>query len=274
MLLIDTHMHSTVSFDGEASRLAMAEASRAAGLDVICFTDHYDIYDENNALVPHYDWAPARAQRAEARRRFPEGAGLKLLYGLELGNAPGTFPSAEEALREPGLDCVIGSIHNGSGAMNHQDYFYIDYRGNPTLARACLEDYFRQEAELTDWGNFDTLGHLPYPLRYIRERDGLLFTLADFRPLYLDTLRLWAEKGGAVEVNTNRARDDLSDYRTLLQDWKRVGGRLVTVGADAHRTEDVGKGIRNAYALLLECGFPCVTYFEGRRPVEVAIDRN
>lgn len=271
MLLLDTHTHSTVSFDGQDTRLAMADAAREAGLGVLCFTDHYDIYNEENAFVPHYDWSPARAQQAAVRERYPESSPLRVLYGLELGNAPDAFSSGAEALEEPGLDCVIGSIHNSSGALGHQDYYYVDFTGNPARARVYLEDYFTQEAALVQWGRFDTLGHFPYLLRYIRGRDGVALTLADFREQYLDTLRRWAERGGAVEVNTNRAKDDLTDYRTLLLDWRSVGGELVTVGSDAHRTADVGKGITRAYALLQDCSFRYVTYFAGRKPVPVGL---
>lgn len=271
MLLIDTHMHSSVSFDGQAARLAMAGAARRAGLGVICFTDHYDVYNERSELAPHYDWAPARAQQRAVAEKYTDSTDIKILYGLELGNAPGAFPSAGEALQEPGLDCVIGSIHNGSAALGHQDYYYVEFSGRPVLARQYLEDYFEQEAQLARWGDFDTLGHLPYPLRYIRERDGVPLTLADFREQYLDTLRLLAQQGKAVEVNTNRGRDTFADYRTLLLDWKAAGGELVTVGADAHRPEDVGKGIAGAYALLRSCGFSYVTYFQGRRPVPVKL---
>lgn len=271
MLLMDTHMHSSVSFDGRDSRWEMSAAARRAGLDVICFTDHYDIVNEKSQLVPHYDWPPAREQHQEAQARAASGGPLWILYGLELGNAPAAFPSGEESLREPGLDFVIGSIHNASAALAYQDYYYVDFRGQPALAQAYLEDYFAQEAALMQWGNFDTLGHLPYPLRYIRERDGVPFALAQFREQYLGALRQWAERGGAVEVNTNRGREDFSDYRTLLLDWKAVGGELVTVGADAHRTEDVGKGILAAYGLLVDCGFRYVTRFEGRKPVPVKL---
>ena len=40
--MFDYHMHSTVSFDGHDSSLAMAMAAKAAGLKEICFTDHID----------------------------------------------------------------------------------------------------------------------------------------------------------------------------------------------------------------------------------------
>ncbi len=271
MLLLDTHMHSTVSFDGKSSRREMAEASMAFGLDGICLTDHYDIINEKNQLCPTYDWAPARQAHREALKAIPKGSCFQLLYGLELGNAPADFDAAERALAEPGLDFVIGSIHNASLAMAGQDFYYLDFQTHPELARPCLEDYFASMLALARWGNYDTLGHIPYPLRYIRDRDGVQTDLSDYWEECRALLRRNAEGGKALEVNTKRGRDDLGDYRALLPAWREAGGELVTVGADAHHRDHVGLGIRRAYDLLRECGFRYVTYYVQRKPVMVKL---
>ena len=54
--MLDTHLHSDVSFDGHSSRAEMALASKAAGVTGLCFTDHYDVGNENNQLVPGLPW--------------------------------------------------------------------------------------------------------------------------------------------------------------------------------------------------------------------------
>lgn len=272
MMLLDTHSHSRVSFDGRDSRRELALSALDAGLDLLCVTDHYDVVNERSELVPAYDWAPARREHAEAIRALPAGAPLRLLYGLELGNAPACFDAAAAALAEEGLDFVIGSMHNASARLGWVDWYYVDYHENKALALRHLEDYFDSLTALIEWGNYDTLGHLAYPLRYMRDRDGLDLRLSDFRERYVEILRRNAERGRAVEVNTNRGRDTLTDYRDLLLDWKALGGEHVTVGADAHWAEDLGKGIREALDLIKACGFEYVTYFEKRKPVCVRVD--
>ena len=47
--MFDYHMHTTVSFDGHDTGLAMARAAKAAGLREICFTDHLD-YDPQGKM--------------------------------------------------------------------------------------------------------------------------------------------------------------------------------------------------------------------------------
>ncbi len=269
MFLADTHMHSTVSFDGESSRSEMALAAREAGLNAVCFTDHYDIINEKSEYCPFFDWETAKKEHHAAL--VHQKSGFDILYGLELGNAPADFQAAERSLLEPGLDCVIGSIHNTSKALGGVDYYYVNYAKEPELAALHLTDYFDSMLRLVQWGGFDTLGHIPYPLRYMRDRDGQPLELNRWREVLDDILRLVAEKGRAIEVNTNRARTPLDDYAPILRRFRELGGEFVTCGADAHQAADVGKGIPDAYRLLSDCGFRYVTVFRGRRPEPVKL---
>lgn len=264
MFVADTHMHSTVSFDAHNTRREMAEAAQQAGLSCICFTDHYDVIDEKGNYCLSYDWMPARQAQAEAKKAV--SGDFSLLYGLELGNAPANFAAAEKVLAEPGLDCVIGSIHNTTMELGGQDYYSVDYSAHPEICGLHLEDYLRQMLELVQWGNYDTLGHLPYPLRYMRDQYGLDVSLAPYSDQVETILRTMVETGKALEVNTNRARTPLDDYVPLLKTFRSMGGELVTVGADAHQREHVGLGVETAYDLLRTCGFRYVTVFRNRQP--------
>ena len=269
MFFADTHTHSTVSFDGHSSRAEMVRAAAAAGLDFVCFTDHYDVINEKGEDCPHYDWAPARREHREAQSVLP--AGLELRYGIELGNAPADFAAAEEALREPGLDFVIGSIHNASRGLGGIDYYYVDYAKEPEKAEVHLLDYLDSLYALTEWGNYDSLGHIPYPLRYMRQRAGLDITLERCQDRVDRILRAAAEGGKAMEVNTYRGRGGLEDYAPLLRRFRALGGEFVTCGADAHRSEDVGKGLREGCALLEACGYRYVTVYRERKPCPVRL---
>ena len=75
-----------------------------------------------------------------------------------------------------------------------------------------------------------------------------------------------AKTGHAMEVNVCRGTD-FASWPPLLAWFKECGGELVTVGADAHRPEDVGKGIREALDMVKAAGFGFVATFAGRKPV-------
>ena len=70
----------------------------------------------------------------------------------------------------------------------------------------------------------------------------------------------------------SEGRGHSARFTFFQEDPSKEGGEYVTVGADAHRAEDLGKGIREALDLLKACGFEYVTYFEKRKPVCVRVD--
>ena len=261
--MLDTHLHSDVSFDGHSSRAEMALASRAAGVTGLCFTDHYDVVNEKNQLVPVYGWAPARTAQRAARTAL--GPDFPLGYGLELGNAPADFAAAAKALEEPGLDFVLGSIHNAGQALGWQDYYYVNF-SSPEQCHRYLDDYFSSLEALVAWGNFDSLAHLPYPLRYMAQRDGQPVSLEPYEGRILALLKALVRGDKALEVNTGKSEILMPEYGWLLERYRKLGGRLVTVGSDAHRASDAGKGLRQAYALLRAKGFTEVAYYQGRQP--------
>ncbi|MCD8146712.1 MAG: histidinol-phosphatase HisJ family protein [Clostridiales bacterium] len=262
MFLADTHMHSAASFDSTTPRREMARAAAAQGLRLICFTDHHDVIDGKSQLCPTFDWPTARAEhQAAVAEQIP---GLELCYGLELGNAFGDYAAAENSLKEPGLDYVIGSVHNTGKALGYLDYYYQTY--TPELAAAHLEDYFTSMLELVQWGKFDSLGHIPYPLRYMRDRDGCDVGLGPYWNQIDGILRQIIASGIALEVNTKGFRQARSDYAALLERYRALGGEMVTCGGDAHRPSEVGETIREGYELIQEKGFRYVTVYRRRKP--------
>lgn len=269
MFYADQHMHSSVSFDCHSPRSEMALAAIQAGLSALCFTDHYDVVDEQGRFSPAYDWEPAIQQHAAAQAAA--GDRIFLGFGVEVGNAPEDFTAAEQVIAQPGLDLVIGSIHNGSSALQYIDFYYASYDA-PALCYQHLSDYFQSLLQLAQWGKFDTLGHIPYPLRYMRDRDGQDITLEPYQDVIREILRQVIQGGRAIEVNTSLYNPAIAaDYAGILRLYHELGGELVTVGADAHFPHRVGRAIPEAYELLRSAGFRYVTHYVGRNPHPISL---
>ena len=171
---------------------------------------------------------------------------------------------AEEILSGAPLDFVIGSVHNLSPAAGGRDFFFLDYRTQAD-ARAALDDYFQSLLALAPLPCYDALGHIIYPLRYINGRAGHRLSLAPFAERLDRVLGAVAQSGRAIEVNTHGGRE-VEEWRPILRRYRRLGGRLVTLGSDAHRPGYVGKGLYRAARLLREEGFDSVAVYHGRRP--------
>lgn len=267
MFFCDSHTHSRISPDSEAPLSAMTRAALSAGLDEMCVTDHCDLLDGTGAPVSSFDWAAAKAQFHTSKAKA-EGR-LTLRLGLELGSAVYDPATARRVLAEGGdeLDFVLGSLHNWIGLENNIDLYYSDYGKNPALChlamKSCLDHTWTLVTEYADC--YDSLAHIIYPLRYI-QRDGLQLSLSDYEEQIRAIFTEVARTDHALEVNTCRGRT-VSDWVPLLRWFRECGGKLVTVGSDAHRPQDMAKGLPAALALLQAAGFRDVVTYEKRRPI-------
>lgn len=267
MYLCDTHSHTKISPDSQAELSDMAEAAIRAGLRELCVTDHFDLLGLDGKPRTAFDWPAAREQYRAVKAR--EGDRLTLRLGLELGSAPCDPEVARAALAQGGeeLDFVLGSLHNWIGMEGGIDLGSSDYRGNEPLARRAVEhslDYtWTLVKELPDC--YDSLAHVIYPLRYIA-RDGVELSIGDYEDRVRAIFTQVAKTDHAMEVNVRRGKD-LAPWPPLLRWFRECGGRLVTVGADAHRPQDVAKGIPQALEMVKAAGFDWVTTYERRKPV-------
>jgi histidinol-phosphatase (PHP family) len=154
--------------------------------------------------------------------------------------------------------------------MDWQDYYYVNFN-SPELCYAFLDDYFHQMEQLMDWGNFDALAHLPYPLRYMVQRDGQPVTLHRYEDQIIALLRRLIQSGKALEVNSAKSLPLMPEYSWLLGRYRELGGELVTAGSDAHRVADAGVGLEQVYDLIQAKGFRYITIFRGRKPCPVRL---
>ena len=47
---------------------------------------------------------------------------------------------------------------------------------------------------------------------------------------------------------------------------QEAGGEYITVGSDAHAPAPIGRGIREAYQIMQDCGFRYVANYHERKP--------
>ena len=267
MYLCDVHSHTMISPDSHAFLEDMAAAAVSAGLREFCVTDHCDLLDLYGNPATTFDWPAAKEQYRAVKPAL--GDRLTLRLGVELGSVP-YDPGAARAILAGGgdeLDFVLGSLHNWIGAQGDIELHDTSFAGDPVLARRAVESTLEHTwALVTRYPDcYDSLAHLVYPLRYIR-RDGIGLTFADWEDRVRAIFTEVARTGHALEVNTHHGRD-LDSWPPLLRWFRECGGELVTVGADAHRPQDVAKGVPEALELLKAAGFRHVTTFAGRKPI-------
>ena len=78
------------------------------------------------------------------------------------------------------------------------------------------------------------------------------------------------ENGKGIEVNTSGLRHpaihETIPSEKILRIYKELGGEKITVGSDAHRTVDAGRGVVHTFDMLRELGFRYVCAYRRREP--------
>lgn len=260
MYLADCHNHSGWSSDSDADLNLMLEQAARMGLSMVCTTDHMDLMDREGRILPDWGWDSLLEQHRQAV--CPPGVELRM--GGEL-NVPHRFEDRYRALLNGGpLDLVIGSAHNMGAELGSRDFILWDY-DSPERCCKVLDDYFDSLLAISRLDFVDILGHIPYVLRYMRDRDGQPVTLEPYRDRLEVIFTNLIGRGAGIEVNTNRGKS-LDDYRDLLVQYRQQGGEIVTLGTDAHDPADLGKGVAEATQLLRELGYRYYTVYRRRVP--------
>lgn len=284
-ILFDMHTHSNYSPDAEDSAEAMCERAAQLGLSYYSLTDHCDCnfwhpvsyyfpdeQDVTDAMMygaGKYA-ADSIAEQVKLKEDF-EGR-LDLLIGVELGQ-PLQYPEgAEQMACDSRIDFIIGSHHMNK---NRDDFYYLDY-SNMSAAEldGLLTDHFTQMLDMCRWGKFDVLGHLTYPLRYICGEHGVDVDIMKYEELIRAIFKTLIEKGKGIEINTSGLRQKYGqtfpNYE-LVKLYRDLGGEILTIGSDAHRTVDLAKGITEGIELAKATGFDRAAIFRNHQPEFIKI---
>ncbi len=259
----DFHLHSEFSFDGSSKIKDICSSAINKGFSNICITDHC----ECNAKATDDNFpndTEASYTAIQKAKEFFNDSNFRLYAGIEMGQAIENKTKAEEILSEYDFDFVLASLHNLPGI---QDFYYIHCDINER--KKLLEKYFDYILELIDWGKFDSLAHLTYPFRYICIRDKMDIKVDEFSKKIDKILEALAKKDIALEVNTSGLWQGLNDTlppKKIIKRFKKLGGKYLTLGSDAHKAEDLGKGIPEALQYIKDAGFEHYVIFENRKP--------
>lgn len=256
----DFHMHTEASFDSEAPLPAMWQAAAALHLPAVAVTDHVEMTvfeKENFGSSAAQSFAAAQACQAAFA-----GKGPRIACGVELGEPLDDLAATDALLARYRYDFVLGSLHNLSDGL---DYYYYDYSDKDL--DALLQEYFEAILRMVQWGKFQSLAHLTYPMRYF-PKGRIHRAAADFEILD-DIFSAMAHRGIALEINTSGLRKGMADTMpdlAVVSRFRRAGGKLITFGSDSHLPCDVGADLDKAAQVARAAGFTHVAAFFEQTP--------
>ncbi|MBQ7761148.1 MAG: histidinol-phosphatase HisJ family protein [Clostridia bacterium] len=263
-LLCDMHVHSRSSHDSEAIVCEIAQACIEKGISAFAITDHCDIQYFDPCIVD------SSFKEVEAVKR-EYGDRIKVLAGIEIGEAIWNMPTATEILKRYDFDVIVGSVH----AVRYKDYTdpysTIDFsKMSQAELDGYLSKYFEELLEMVSYVDCDIMAHLTCPLRYICGKYNIKIDMLKYQEQIDKILDLIIEKSVAMEINTSgigTVFDNFMPFAWIIERFKQKGGYLVTLGSDAHIPQNVGKGFELAIKLLKELGFDGYYYYEKRKSI-------
>ena len=250
MFLCDYHTHTSYSFDGSPASThdAMCRRALEIGLSDIAFTDHCDINGQVEGIYTPYRADEAFAAMQAVKKAY--AGRLNVICGIELGNATQYPAEAAAVLAAHPYEFVIGSLHN---LRDVPDFSLLKYEMmTPAHIGRLFDRALDETLEMISFPGLTTLGHITYMHRYVTAAGGVLH----FKPYYEKIEAIFSTmiaRDIALEINVSTLWKGLGismPTPELIQLYRDCGGRLITIGSDAHAPEALGKAIRKGYALL------------------------
>ncbi len=278
----DCHCHTWNSPDSKSDPEKICLSAIEKGLSGVSFTDHCNVnyYPDVDVL------SVVLASHKDAQRMSERFSGsLKVLRGVELGNHAYNQEIVKRVLDIGGYDIVVGSVHAVSYMGYDQNISRIDLQSFPEeLVHGYLDVYFKEILRTVSNEDIDALAHIAFGVRYMALPEGRRIDVSG----YLDTIdfafREMIRCSIALEININNvvprreifgrivmtvdgAMRELKVeqfYYELVKRYYAMGGRLITLGSDAHTPENVGRNFGEVVAKLKEIGFREGCYFQNR----------
>ena len=264
----DTHLHSSYSLDSETAPEAQILRAKELGLSGLCFTDHMD-YEFPPDQCPGYTENPFtfdidsyQTELLSLRKKYPE---LEIYIGVECGlqTSESVITKNKQLSGEHDFDQVIGSIH----LIDKKDPYYEDIWKN-TDPFSIMKRYFELTLEnIRFFSDFDTLGHLDYAVRYAPKE--FVYNPSDYFEITDEIMRIIIQKNIALEINTSSLKKGYgftNPHPDFIKRYFALGGRMITIGSDAHVPDALAFGFDTVANMLTEIGFTEFVTFERRKP--------
>lgn len=268
MIRTDCHMHSEFSSDSHTPIEDMIKGSIKKRLTTICFTEHMDYNFPSKYNLPFvFDVEEYFHKTDELINRY--SSDITILRGIEIGLKSGTEEKYNTLMNNYPWDYVIGSIH----LIDDYDPYYPEYwqTGNEHY---CIRHYFETIYDnITSYDNFDSIGHLDYVLRYAPNRNRI-FYYNDYADIIDKILRYIISKDIALEINSAGYKAGLNQpnpSKEILRRYIDLGGRLYTIGSDAHNPEYIAGYFNDTEMLLKDMSINEYAVYRKRIPFPVHI---
>ncbi len=269
--MYDSHIHSKNSHDSKQSLDEICTTAIAKGLKAVSICDHADggLSIQQNTIA---NIKNCIEDVKEARKKY--GSELKVLQGVEIAEYLYDKENSDIVLGLCNYDVILGSVHTVLVDEFQDSYSRIDFSEKTPEDRInfLIKTYFGRMKDMVAKTDFDVLTHINCPFRYINGKYGRNIDVLRFESDIREIFEMIIAKNIALEINTSGFSEDLQGLMPtpkLIEIYKNMGGKLLTLGSDAHASENIGKGFPQTKQMLMDMGFEGYCYYEKRTRNEI-----
>lgn len=280
----DYHLHCEYSDDSNEPMENQIQEAITLGLDEMCFTDHVDYGikrdwdDPEGIIIRHAIEHGKEVDLVLANVNYPKyfealnmyqkkyASSISIKKGLEFGIQSITVDAYEKlyASYQDDLDFVLFSMHQ----VNNLEFWTQDFQKEKTQKQYNDEYYKEIYQTMQMFHHYSCLAHLDLMARY--DENGI-YPFENEKDIIAEILKYAIRDGKGIEINTSSWKYGLKDTqpsRAILKLYKDLGGKIITVGSDAHETKYLASHIKDAYAILKnEIGINEICTFDHMQPI-------
>ena len=269
-MLADSHMHTAV-FSSDASQTPeeLIRSAKALGIKHVSVTEHYDMDYPRKDECFVFDLEEYGRLFPSWRDMSKDLGGPALHMGIEIGWQPHLNDRIIDTVNTLPFDSVILSAHVFRG----EEVFYSTEC--PLIPRKQRnKEYISLLARMAgELDCYDILAHYDYINRYIEDKDSAVF-YNDCPEQFDELFDILISKDKALEINTSSIDKQMTKGSSfvmpdpdIIRRYIAMGGKLITIGSDAHKADRIGLHFNKTASYLKSLGVNEIFYYEGRTPV-------
>ena len=255
--MFDQHVHSNFSFDSNED---LENYINVSNKNDIVTTEHLDFA---NPIINYEDSSINYLKYIKEITSLNKKYSNKFFSGIEIGYTPNSEKRIEDFLKDKNFNLKLLSIHqNGI-------YDYMCVNKKLISLEAFIQEYFEQMIQALESSiEFNVLAHFEYGIRIVD------ISVTDFDSLaskFLNKIiELIIKKEIAFEVNTKSMykykKENLYSY--MIEKYLKKGGKLFTLGSDAHNIKDYAYKFDEARKFLLARNVKEIILFKDKIKME------
>ena len=251
--MFDQHVHSSFSFDSNEDLENYINVSNNS--DIIT-TEHLDF---ENPIINYKDSSIDYLKYVGQIKNLNKKYSNKFFLGIEIGYTPNSEKRIEDFLKDKNFNLKLLSIHQNG------NYDYMCVNKKLISLEVLIQEYFEQMIQALESSiEFNVLAHFEYSLRMI---DISVTDFDNLASVFLNKIiELIVKKEIAFEVNTKSMykykKENLYNY--IIEKYIKKGGRLFTLGSDAHNIKEYAYKFDEAKNFLLSKNIKEIILFKDK----------